>query len=129
MAPSCSDFSSFNPTKFSVPQVDNPNQASFNQTVNRGVVSDLQLETARLALACGRTRVVSIVYEHERTNPIKVSARLGCTIRRTSMRRPIRPAMRLKRKRMRKDGGLASVQPRLVRRATGPVHSDVEGHA
>jgi hypothetical protein len=64
MAPSCNDFSQFNPTKFSVPQVDNPNQASYNQGPNRGVVSDLQLEIARLALACGRTRVVSIVYEH-----------------------------------------------------------------
>jgi hypothetical protein len=72
MAPSCNDFSKFNPTKFAVPQVANPNQASYNQTANRGVVSDLQLETARLALACGRTRVVSIVYEHTNAhNPIQ----------------------------------------------------------
>jgi hypothetical protein len=72
MAPSCNDFSKFNPTKFGVPQVPNANQASFNQTANRGVVSDLQLETARLALACGRTRVVSIVYEHTNAhNPIQ----------------------------------------------------------
>lgn len=72
MAPSCSDFSKFNPTGFTVPQVAQANQASYNQTANRGVVSDLQLETARLALACGRTRVVSIVYEHTNAhNPIQ----------------------------------------------------------
>jgi hypothetical protein len=71
MGASCSDFSGFNPKKFTVPQVSNPNQASYNQTANRGVVSDLQLEIARLALACGRTRVVSIVYEHTNAhNPI-----------------------------------------------------------
>jgi hypothetical protein len=71
MSTSCSDFSGFNPKKFSVPQVANANQASYNQTPNRGVVSDLQLEIARLALACGRTRVVSIVYEHTNAhNPI-----------------------------------------------------------
>lgn len=72
MASSCSDFSTFNPTKFTVAQVAQANQASYNQTANRRVVSDLQLETARLALACGRTRVVSIVYEHTNAhNPIQ----------------------------------------------------------
>jgi hypothetical protein len=72
MAASCNDLSKFNPTKFTVPQVTNANQASYNQTANRAVVSDLQLETARLALACGRTRVVSIVYEHTNAhNPIQ----------------------------------------------------------
>lgn len=64
MATSCTDFSDFNPTKFSVAPVGNANQASYNQGPNRAVVSDLQMEIARLALACGRTRVVSVVYEH-----------------------------------------------------------------
>jgi hypothetical protein len=71
MTASCTDFSKFNPTKFAVPQVGDPNQASYNQTANRGVVADLQMEIARLALACGRTRVVTLVYEHTNAhNPI-----------------------------------------------------------
>ena len=41
-----------------------PNQASYNQTANKGVVADLQMEIARLSLACGRTRVVTLLYEH-----------------------------------------------------------------
>jgi hypothetical protein len=68
---SCSDFSTFNPTGFTVPQVSDPNQASYNQTANRGVVADLQMEIARLALACGRTQVVTLLYEHTNAhNPI-----------------------------------------------------------
>ena len=47
-----------------MPQVGDPNQASYNQTANKGVVADLQMEIARLALACGRTRVVTLLYEH-----------------------------------------------------------------
>ena len=71
MPASCNDFSKFNPTKFTVPQVGDPNQAAYNQTANRGVVADLQMEIARLALACGRTRVVTLVYEHTNAhNPI-----------------------------------------------------------
>jgi hypothetical protein len=67
----CSDFSAFNPTHFAVPQVGDPNQASYNQTANRAVVADLQMEIARLALACGRTRVVTLLYEHTNAhNPI-----------------------------------------------------------
>jgi len=62
----------FNPTGFTVPQVSDPNQASYNQTNNRGVVADLQMETARLALACGRTRVVTLLFEHTNAhNPIE----------------------------------------------------------
>ncbi len=69
---SCTDFSGFNPTKFTVPQVSDPNQASYQQTPNRGVVADLQMEIARLALACGRTRVVTLVFEHTNAhNPIQ----------------------------------------------------------
>jgi len=60
----CTDFTGFNPTGFKVPQVGDPNQASYNQTANKGVVADLQMEIARLALACGRTRVVTLLYEH-----------------------------------------------------------------
>jgi hypothetical protein len=68
---SCSDFSGFNPTHFAVPAVSDPNQASYNQTANRAVVADLQMEIARLALACGRTRVVTLIYEHTNAhNPI-----------------------------------------------------------
>jgi hypothetical protein len=68
---SCSDFSKFNPTGFAVPQVTDPNQAAYNQTANRGVVADLQMEIARLALACGRTQVVTLLYEHTNAhNPI-----------------------------------------------------------
>src|SRR5260370_21782522 len=71
LSPACSDFSTFNPTKFAVPPVNDPNQASYNQTDNRGVVADLQMEIARLALACGRTRVVTLLYEHTNAhNPI-----------------------------------------------------------
>ena len=69
---SCSDFSGFNPTKFTVPQVGDPNQASYQQTANQGVVADLQMEVARLALACGRTRVVTLLYGHTNAhNPIQ----------------------------------------------------------
>jgi hypothetical protein len=64
MSTACTDFSGFNPTHFTVPQVGDPNQASYNQTANKGVVADLQMEIARLALACGRTRVVTLIYEH-----------------------------------------------------------------
>jgi Protein of unknown function (DUF1552) len=68
---SCSDFSKFNPTGFTVPQVGDPNQASYNQTANQGVVADLQMEIARLALACGRTQVVTLLYGHTNAhNPI-----------------------------------------------------------
>jgi hypothetical protein len=68
---SCSDFSKFNPTGFTVPQVSDPNQASYNQTANQGVVADLQMEIARLALACGRTQVVTLLYGHTNAhNPI-----------------------------------------------------------
>jgi hypothetical protein len=71
MSASCTDFSAFNPTHFAVPQVGDPNQASYNQTANRTVVADLQMEIARLALACGRTRVVTLLYEHTNAhNPI-----------------------------------------------------------
>jgi hypothetical protein len=64
MSTACTDFSGFNPTGFTVPQVSDPNQASYNQTANKGVVADLQMEIARLALACGRTRVVTLLFEH-----------------------------------------------------------------
>jgi Protein of unknown function (DUF1552) len=66
------DTSKFNPTGFAVPQVSDPNQASYNQTANRGVVADLQMEIARLSLACGRTRVVTLLFEHTNAhNPIE----------------------------------------------------------
>jgi hypothetical protein len=72
MSANCTDFSSFNPTGFAVPQVSDPNQASYNQTANRSVVADLQMEIARLALACGRTRVVTLLFEHTNAhNPIE----------------------------------------------------------
>jgi hypothetical protein len=58
------DLSKFNPTKFAVPQVSDPNQAAYNQAENKAVVGDLQMEIARLALACGRTRVVTVLFEH-----------------------------------------------------------------
>jgi hypothetical protein len=65
------DTSKFNPTGYAVPQVNDPNQASYNQTKNRAVVADLQMEIARLSLACGRTRVVTLLYEHTNAhNPI-----------------------------------------------------------
>jgi hypothetical protein len=67
----CADLSGFNPTHFAVPQVNDANQASYNQTANRAVVADLQMEIARLALACGRTRVVTLLFEHTNAhNPI-----------------------------------------------------------
>ncbi|MEA2699768.1 MAG: hypothetical protein QOI66_4039 [Myxococcales bacterium] len=67
----CSDFSGFNPTKFTVPQVGDPNQASYQQTANQGVVADLQMEIARLSLACGRVQVVTLIYGHTNAhNPI-----------------------------------------------------------
>jgi hypothetical protein len=67
----CADLSGFNPTHFAVPQVSNVNQASYNQTANRAVVADLQMEIARLALACGRTRVITLLFEHTNAhNPI-----------------------------------------------------------
>ena len=54
-----------------MPQVSDPNRDS-NQTANRGVVADLQMEIARLALACGRTRVVTLLFEHTNAhNPIE----------------------------------------------------------
>ena len=58
------DLSAFNPTGFTVPQANDPNQAAYNQADNRQVVGDLQMEIARLALACGRTRVVTLLWEH-----------------------------------------------------------------
>jgi hypothetical protein len=65
------DTSKFNPTGFTVPQVTDPNQASYNQTTNKGVVADLQMEIARLTLACGRSRVVTLLFEHTNAhNPI-----------------------------------------------------------
>jgi hypothetical protein len=54
----------YNPTGFKVPQVNDPNQASYNQADARAVVGDLQMENARLALACGRTRVITLLWEH-----------------------------------------------------------------
>ena len=69
---SACNVSAFNPTKFSVPPFKDPNQANYNATENRGVVADLQMEIARLALACGRTRVVTLLFEHTNAhNPIK----------------------------------------------------------
>jgi len=68
---SCNDLSTFNPTKFTVPQFSDQNQASYQQTANQGVVADLQMEIARLALACGRTRVVTLIMGHTNAhNPI-----------------------------------------------------------
>jgi hypothetical protein len=62
----------FNPTGFTVPVVTDPTQATYNQTEYQGVVGDLQMETARLALACGRTRVVTILYGHTNAhNPVE----------------------------------------------------------
>ena len=58
------DLAGYNPTGFKVPQVGDPNQASYNQADARQVVGDLQMENARLALACGRTRVVTLLWEH-----------------------------------------------------------------
>ena len=54
----------FNPTGFKVPQTNDPNQAAYNQADKRPVVGDLQMELARLSLACGRTRAVSLLWEH-----------------------------------------------------------------
>jgi len=65
------DTTMFNPTKFTVPMVGDPNQAAYNQTANRIVVTDLQMEIARLSLACGRTQVVTLLFEHTNAhNPI-----------------------------------------------------------
>jgi hypothetical protein len=65
------DTTMFNPTKFTVPMVGNPNQAAYNQTANRVVVADLQMEIARLSLACGRTQVVTLLYDHTNAhNPV-----------------------------------------------------------
>jgi uncharacterized protein DUF1552 len=62
----------FNPTGFSVPDVTDPTQATYNQTVYQGVVGDLQMEIARLALACGRTRIVTLLYGHTNAhNPVE----------------------------------------------------------
>jgi hypothetical protein len=70
-AASCTN-PSFNPTGFTVPAVTDPTQATYNQTEYQGVVGDLQMETARLALACGRTRVVTILYGHTNAhNPVE----------------------------------------------------------
>jgi hypothetical protein len=54
----------WNPTGFTVPQVGDPNQAAYNQADKRPVVGDLQMELARLSLACGRTRAVTLLWEH-----------------------------------------------------------------
>ena len=62
--PLACDLKGFNPTGFTVPQVNDPNQAAYNKAENRPVVGDLQMEIARLALACGRTRVISLIWEH-----------------------------------------------------------------
>jgi Protein of unknown function (DUF1552) len=62
----------FNPTGFTVPNVTDPTQATYNQTAYQGVVGDLQMEIARLALACGRTRVVTLLYGHTNAhNPVQ----------------------------------------------------------
>lgn len=62
----------FNPTGFAVPDVTDPTQATYNQTQYQGVVADLQMEIARLALACGRTRVVTLLYGHTNAhNPVE----------------------------------------------------------
>jgi hypothetical protein len=62
--PLACDLKGFNPTGFTVPQANDPNQAAYNKAENRQVVGDLQMEIARLALACGRTRVVTLIWEH-----------------------------------------------------------------
>jgi hypothetical protein len=62
----------FNPTGFQVPPVTDPTQATYNQTAYQGVVADLQMETARLALACGRTRVITLLFGHTNAhNPVQ----------------------------------------------------------
>jgi hypothetical protein len=66
------DTSMFNPTGFTVPMVSDPNQASYNQTDNKEVVAELQMEIARLTLACGRSRVITLLFEHTNAhNPIE----------------------------------------------------------
>jgi hypothetical protein len=65
----------FNPTGFSVPAVTDPNQAAYNAAQNKEIVGDLQMEIARLSLACGRSRVVTLAYEH--TNAKHPIAGLG----------------------------------------------------
>jgi hypothetical protein len=62
----------FNPTGFQVPQVTDPSQATYNQTAYQAIVADLQMETARLALACGRTRVITLLFGHTNAhNPVQ----------------------------------------------------------
>jgi len=74
----CSDLSGFNPTKFTVPPFTDPNQASYQQTANQPVVADLQMEIARLALACGRTQVVTLLFGHTNAhNPIQGLGTIG----------------------------------------------------
>ncbi|HEX3698330.1 MAG TPA: DUF1552 domain-containing protein [Polyangia bacterium] len=67
----CTDFSTFNPTHFMVPQVSDFTQSTYEQTAGQGTVADLQMEISRLALACGRTRVITLLYGHTNAhNPI-----------------------------------------------------------
>jgi hypothetical protein len=69
----------FNPTNFTVPQVTDPSLATYNQTAYQGVVADLQMETARLALACGRTRVITLLFGHTNAhNPVQGLGVFGC---------------------------------------------------
>jgi len=68
----CSDLSAFNPTHFTVPQVGDFRQSTYEQTAGQATVADLQMDIARLALACGRTRVVTLLYGHTNAhNPIE----------------------------------------------------------
>ncbi|HEY0712198.1 MAG TPA: DUF1552 domain-containing protein, partial [Polyangia bacterium] len=62
--PAACSVDGFNPTKFAVPQVSDANSAAYNTAANKSIVTDLQMEIARLSLACGRTRVVSLLIEH-----------------------------------------------------------------
>ncbi len=65
VASSCRDFESFNQApNFLVPAVTDPSRATYNMAENKQTVADLQMELARLALACGRTRVVTLMFEH-----------------------------------------------------------------
>jgi hypothetical protein len=67
----CTDLSKFNPTHFAVPQVGDFRQSTYEQTAGQGTVADLQMEISRLALACGRTRVITLLYGHTNAhNPI-----------------------------------------------------------
>ena len=86
---SACDTSQVQPDGLHGPAGQRPNQATYNQTANKGVVADLQMEIARLSLACGRTRVVTLLFEHTNAhNPIDGSASSACTTRPTSTRRP-----------------------------------------